>query len=123
MDREISGIKRDFRFLEKEVLGILVYGSHAKGESTPRSDTDICIVIGKQSTPREMRKMLSKVWRNVNVNKNDYDVKVFEELPLRVKAGVMEEGKVVIGKKPDIYEYFYKFRKMWNDQKHRQRIQ
>lgn len=66
MDREI---RKDFRFLEKEVLGVLVYGSYAKGEATPRSDIDVCIVIGKQSTPTEMRRMLSRVWGNVNVNK------------------------------------------------------
>ncbi len=119
MDREI---KKDFEFLEKDVLGVLVYGSYVKGESTPRSDIDICIVIGKPSTPSEMRKTLSNVWRNVNINKRNYDVKVFEELPLRIKMGVIEEGKVVIGKKLDIYEYFYKFRKMWNDQKHRQEM-
>ena len=119
MDREI---KKDFQFLEKEVMGVLVYGSYANKKSTPRSDIDICIVIGKPSTPREMRKMLSKVWGKVNVNRKGYDVKIFEELPLRVKMGVIEEGKVVLGKKPDIYGYFYKYRKMWNDQKHRQGI-
>lgn len=39
---------------------------------------------------------------------------------MHVKMGVIEDGMVIIGKKPDIYEYFYKFRKIWNDQKHRQ---
>lgn len=115
-------IRKDFGFLEKDVLGIMVYGSYARGEPTPRSDVDVCIVIGKQSTPRDMRKVLSMVWRKLDVSKGNYDVKVFEELPLRVKMGVIEDGKVVIGRKPDIYEYFYKFRKMWEDQKHRQEI-
>jgi hypothetical protein len=119
MDREI---KRDFRFLEKDILGVLVYGSYARKGLTPRSDIDVCLVIGKQSSPTDIRKVLSRVWERVNVNKRNYDVKVFEELPLHVKMGVIEEGKVAIGKKTDIHEYFYKFRKMWSDQKHRQRI-
>lgn len=119
MDKKI---KKDFQFLEKDILGVLVYGSYAKEGLTPRSDIDICLVIGKPSTPREMRKTLSEVWKHVNINKKNYDVKVFEELPLRVKIGVIEEGRIVIGKKLDIYEYFYKFRKMWDDQKHRQEI-
>ena len=119
MDRTI---KRHFQFLEKEVLGILVYGSYVKGESTQRSDIDICIVIGRPSTPKKMKQVLSKVWKSVNTNKLNYDVRLFEELPLRVKMGVIEDGKVIIGSKPDIYEYFYKFRKMWEDQKHRQKL-
>ncbi|MBS3056291.1 MAG: nucleotidyltransferase domain-containing protein [Candidatus Aenigmarchaeota archaeon] len=120
MVREI--IKKDFQFLEKDVLGVLIYGSYAKKETTPRSDIDICIVIGSLSSPGEMRKLLSIVWRNVNINKKNYDVKIFEELPLHIKIEVIEDGKVIIGKKPEIYEYFYKFRKMWNDQKHRQKL-
>lgn len=119
MDRKI---KEDFQFLEKDILGVLVYGSYAKDELTSRSDIDICIVIGKPSTSKEIRKILSKVWRHVNINKRNYDVKVFEELPMRVKIEVIEEGKISIGKRPDLYEYFYKFRKIWNDQKHRQEI-
>lgn len=115
-----SKIKKDFRFLEKDVLGVMVYGSSSRGEATPRSDVDVCIVMGKPSTAEEMKKMLSRVWGGVNINKNRYDVKIFEELPLHVKMEVIEEGKVVIGKKPDMYEYFYKFRKMWGDEKHRQ---
>ena len=110
------------RSLEKDVLGVLIYGSYAKKETTPRSDIDICIVIGSLSSPGEMRKLLSIVWRNVNINKKNYDVKIFEELPLHIKIEVIEDGKVIIGKKPEIYEYFYKFRKMWNDQKHRQKL-
>ena len=27
--------------------------------------------------------------------------------------GVIEDGEVIIGSKPEIYEYFYKFRKIW----------
>jgi len=36
--------------------------------------------------------------------------------------GVIEDGEVIIGSKPEIYEYFYKFRKIWDDQKHRQKV-
>jgi len=113
-------VKNDFLFLEKHVLGVLIYGSQVKKESSSRSDIDICVVIGKKSTPKEMREILSMVWRSVDTNKKKYDVKMFEELPLRIKINVIEEGKIIIGNKPEIFEYFYKFRKMWNDEKHRQ---
>jgi hypothetical protein len=115
MDR----IKKEFSFL-KNILGVLVYGSYASKQTTPRSDIDICIVLGKPVTVKQMTATLRKVWRNVNTKK--YDIKLFEELPLHIKIQVIEKGKVIIGNKPAIYEYFYKFRKMWDSQKHRQKL-
>jgi predicted nucleotidyltransferase len=122
MDRQASmkSVKKDFLFMKDEVLGIVVYGSFARGEKF--SDVDVCIVIGKEASIKEMKDMLKRVWRNVNINKANYDVKLFEELPLSIKIEVIKEGKVIIGNKLDIYEYFYKFRKLWGDQKHRQMV-
>ncbi len=103
--------------MQKKVLGIVVYGSFARGEHF--SDIDICMVLGRRASIADMRDVLKTVWRNVNLEKRKYDVKLFEELPLHIKMEVIEDGKVLIGNKTDIYEYFYKFRKMWADQKHR----
>ena len=36
--------KKDFEFLKDEVLGIVMFGSIVKGNSTERSDVDICII-------------------------------------------------------------------------------
>ena len=114
-------IKKEFSFL-KDVLGVLVYGSYATKETTPRSDIDICIVIGKPVTIKQMTAVLRKIWRNVNTTKRKYDIKLFEELPLHIKIQIIEKGKVVIGNKPAIHEYFRQFRKIWNSQKHRQKL-
>lgn len=113
-------VRKDFGFLQKEVLGVLVYGSHARGDSTPRSDIDVCVVIGRPSTVKGMGEVLRKVWRNVNLDKHKYDVKLFEELPLKIKKSVIEEGKIVVGERLEIYEYFYRFRKLFRSQKQRQ---
>jgi len=52
-----------------------------------------------------------------------YDVRIFELLPLYLKAEVMEKGVVVYSHNlGDLYEYFYFFRKLWSDQKQRQTL-
>lgn len=48
-----------------------------------------------------------------------YDIKIFELLPLPVKASVIRKFEMVFGNRLDISEYFYDYRKIWNDTKHR----
>ncbi len=48
-----------------------------------------------------------------------YDIRVFELLPLKIKASVMGNYIVLYGKLPEISEYFYHYRKLWDDCKHR----
>jgi len=49
----------------------------------------------------------------------DHDVHIFEELPLHIQMRIIEDHEVVSTK--DMYgmhEYFYNYRKLWEDQKH-----
>jgi predicted nucleotidyltransferase len=115
-------IAMDFGFLKKKVLGIAIYGSQASKKATPRSDIDICIIIGKESGIGDMKNVLKAVWRKIDTATKKYDVRLFEELPLDIKADVMKNGIVLIGDKVKISGYFYKFRKMWEDQKCRRRL-
>ena len=111
-------VKKDFEPLLDDVLGILLYGSLAAGEYSERSDIDISIVapiiddkIGFS------RRILS------NVRDARYDVRVFELMPLYLKAEVVEKGEIIYTKNIfKLYEYFYYFRKIWEDQKHRQKL-
>lgn len=48
-----------------------------------------------------------------------YDLKVFELLPLDVKATVLDNYLVLFGDALEISEYFYHFRKLWDDTQHR----
>ncbi len=117
---EQKDLKKDFAFLKNKVLGILVYGSYATEKATPRSDIDICVVLGKG---KDISKRLKEIWEKVNVNKKNYDVKTFEELPLHIQIEIIKKNKIVYTKdKPELYEYFYFYRKLWKDQEHRQMI-
>ena len=111
-------VKKDFEPLHDDVLGILLYGSLAAGEDSERSDIDISIVAPVIDDKIGFsRRILS------NVRDARYDVRVFELMPLYLKAEVVEKGEVIYTKNIfKLYEYFYYFRKIWDDQKHRQKL-
>ncbi len=111
-------VKKDFEPLHDDVLGILLYGSLVAGEDSERSDIDISIVAPAIDDKIGFsRRILS------NVRDARYDVRVFELMPLYLKAEVVEKGEVIYTKNIfNLYEYFYYFRKIWGDQKHRQKL-
>ena len=111
-------VKKDFEPLLDDILGILLYGSLAAGEDSGRSDIDISIVAPAIDDKIGFsRRILSSV-RDAR-----YDVRVFELMPLYLKAEVVEKGEVIYTKNIfKLYEYFYYFRKIWEDQKHRQKL-
>jgi len=119
----VAKVKEDLSFLQdsvwrEQILGVLLYGSQATGEAGPRSDIDLCIVA-PQAADR------SSLWRTFISHLRDsrYDVRIFELLPLFLKAAVIEQGVVVYCEdEPELYEYFYPFRRDWLDQKHRQEM-
>ncbi len=113
-------VREDLRFLfeNRSVLGVLLYGSVVAGESTERSDIDICVV-----TPAAGDKVAFSRWILSNVKDERYDVRVFELMPLYLKMEVVEHGVVVHARDIyELYEYFYAFRKSWDDQKQRQML-
>ena len=111
-------VKKDFEPLHDDVLGILLYSSLAAGEDSERSDIDISIVA-----PVIDAKIGFSRWILSNVRDARYDVRVFELMPLYLKAEVVEKGEVIYTKNIfKLYEYFYYFRKIWDDQKHRQKL-
>lgn len=109
-DTFMSSLINDFKFIKKDVSGILLYGSHAKGSEDMRSDIDICIV--KPGNPGILKKIYAKLG-------DKYDIKIFEDLPAYIKSGVIENYKVIFGSESDISYYFYRFRKLGQDMKNR----
>lgn len=103
----------------KNILGILLYGSYIKNVETSKSDIDICIVA-----PSEKKvKLLAFILNKINVVSKKFDIRFFSELPLYIKIQVIEEGQLIYSLDEfDLYEYFYFYRKLWADQKHRQVI-
>ncbi len=116
-EAKIDALAAKFRFLRDEVLAVLVFGSHARGEETPHSDVDICIV----APDKNPAKILAKVFQHVDTK--GLDVYCFQELPLHLKMDVILHNlPLFVRDEPSLYEYFYTFRKIWADQEHRQRV-
>ncbi len=114
-------IREDFKFLEKDkrVLSILIFGSRAKRYTHERSDVDVCIVAPNQDT-EGIQNILMKVFRNLDTEKKSYDVHIFEELPLYMKISVIKNHEIVHSRdKYEMYEYLYRYRKIWRDQEKR----
>jgi predicted nucleotidyltransferase len=111
----IEKAKKDLAFLQEDVLGVLIFGSWATGMGHEMSDIDICVVA-----PSAEDKIA--LWRQAIAAIRD-DLCTFELLPLYLKMAVIEQGIVVYSKDiPELYEYFYPFRRIWEDQKHRQAL-
>jgi predicted nucleotidyltransferase len=111
-------IKTDLSFLEDEVAGILLYGSVAAGEAHEKSDIDICLVAPET-------KDRINLWTRALAGIRDarYDLRIFEQMPLFLKMEVIEKGVVIFSRDVcELYEYFYPFRRIWEDQKHRQML-
>ena len=114
----IEQIKRDFCRVTKDtrVQGVLLYGSQLTRNVGSLSDIDICIVVPGQDLPT----MYSFVMNTVAANLDVYDIRFFEELPLHLKGIIIENGMIIFARdQPGLYEYFFQFRKLWEDQKWR----
>lgn len=117
----LKSIKKDFKtiFEEKNILGILLYGSYSIDQETNRSDVDICIVAPKENN----FELFSYISQTIDIYSKKYDVRFFSELPIHIKIKVIENGILIYSPdKYELYEYFYFYRKLWNDQKHRQKV-
>jgi|Deesub1362B_J571_1020462.scaffolds.fasta_scaffold30818_2 hypothetical protein len=104
-------IKSELLPLKSYGRAIVLYGSVLTEQFIPgRSDIDVAVVTMKRGNNREvMRKVLGKV------NPNKYDVRVFELLPLYIKAEVVKNYLVVYGDEGEVGEYFYFWRKLCRD--------
>jgi len=105
----IEQLKEDFEEFRERCMGILLFGSYAEGEPTKRSDIDVCMVKPSEG-------ILDAIYDKLG---GKYDIKVFENLPLYVKMEVIRHHEVIHGDELDLSEYFYFFRKLWQDMGHR----
>lgn len=79
------------------VLAVVLFGSAARGEATPASDVDVCLVLTPEADPTRVR--LDYLARF------DLDVHAFQALPLYVRTRVLREGRVLLVKDEDaLYE-------------------
>ena len=102
-------LKKDFRDFKGRCQGILLFGSYVEAEQTKRSDIDVCVVNPSKGVLNDISGKLG----------GKYDLKVFDNLPLYIKLEIIRHHVVVYGNELNLSEYFYFFRKLWQDMEHR----
>ncbi len=94
---------------------VVIYGSYAGYRVDKRSDIDVAII-----TREKDRNKCLGIWERILGKTSDiYDTKIFELLPLHIQASLIQKYEVVFGNRLDISEYFYEYRRLWDDAKHR----
>lgn len=98
--------------VDPDVLAVLLFGSRARGERGPASDTDICLVLRPDVSDRaaaghKRLDYLAEV---------DFDVQVFQLLPLALRSRILREGKVLHCRDEEaLYEIAIRTAKAWDD--------
>ena len=119
MDKKkiITELEKQFSFIleDKRILGLFLFGSYATENQTTTSDVDLCFIVPDKS---QMLNVYNWIMEHASNFRDEYDIRFFEEFPLHVKIRVIEEGIPIVGRDiPAIYEYFWIYRKLWEDYK------
>lgn len=73
---------------DKNVLAVMVFGSHARNEEY--RDIDVCIVLNKRVGNGSMSEK-----RLHYVSEYNFDVHIFQQLPLYIRVRILREGKIL----------------------------
>jgi len=97
---------------DEGILAVLLFGSHARGEATPASDIDLCVVL---QPARDAAGDRTRV-RLAYLPTKKLDVRLFQQLPLYIRTRVLKEGVVLFCRDLDVlYELAYRTAKAFND--------
>lgn len=89
------------------VLAVLLFGSHARGEETPKSDIDLCLVLPPGRETRTDQTALRMAYLEESGGR--VRIHVFQQLPLYVRRRVLKEGVVLFCKDWDpLYAIAYR---------------
>jgi len=111
--KSLDEIRRDLKALKN--YWVVVYGSYVGEGFTPRSDIDVAVITRNYNIEENMR----TYWNLLPKIKPEYDLRIFELLPLHIKINVIRNHIVIFGDPLAISEYFYFYRKIWKDMEHR----
>ena len=111
---ELKNIKEKLKFFE-EKYDAVIYGSYVEGGVRPNSDIDVAVLSYKTEKDENIKlhkELLGKFPLK-------YDIRIFELLPIYIQISIIKNYIVIFGDLLEISEYFYFFRKKWDDCKHR----
>ncbi|MFP3975107.1 MAG: type VII toxin-antitoxin system MntA family adenylyltransferase antitoxin [Chloroflexota bacterium] len=100
---------------DPEIVAVILFGSQARGESSPTSDVDVCLVLRPGSyTPSSL---LEK--RLTYLKEGEADVHIFSQLPLYIRHRVLKEGKILLCRDEELlYEIAFRTAQAFEDYKY-----
>jgi predicted nucleotidyltransferase len=97
---------------DARILAVLLYGSQARGESRPESDTDVCLVLSPDAHSHGDAAQAQLDYLRFS----SLDVRIFQRLPLYVRQRVLKDGKVLLVKnEDDLYEIAFRTVRAYED--------
>ena len=99
----------------KENHEVILFGSAVEGGMRPESDVDIAAISRNKNKNQNIELQKSLLGKFPL----KFDVRIFELYPIDIQISIINNYKVIFGDPLEISEYFYYFRKKWDDCKHR----
>lgn len=104
---------------DPNILAVILFGSHARGEATAESDFDVCLVLASDS-----RSGLSAAEKRLEyLAEGDVDLAVFQQLPLCIRSRVLKEGSALFVRDEDaLYALAIRTARAWEHFRHIHRM-
>ncbi|QEE17602.1 nucleotidyltransferase domain-containing protein [Promethearchaeum syntrophicum] len=94
---------------------VVLFGSQVSGGARPDSDYDVAVISRMKDAKANINLQKELIGKFSLI----YDIRVFELYPIDIQISIIQNYVVIFGDILEISEYFYYFRKIWNDCKKR----
>lgn len=107
LERFLDDVRQD-----RAVLAVILFGSRARGDHAPASDTDLCLVLPFRKDAEHDQVAV----RMRYLKDNDLDIRIFQQLPLHIRRRVLKEGVVLFCRDLDgLYAMAYRTAQAFED--------
>lgn len=112
--KEIERLIKKVKF-DNEVLAVILFGSSVRKQKYKNSDVDICIVL----RPNKYNSLRLSYKKLKYLKEFDFDIQIFQQLPLYIRKRVIKEGKVLFCRNEDeLYQVVFKMIEEFADFEH-----
>lgn len=109
----LKKMQADLNFISK--YEAVLYGSHVDGTAHSKSDIDVAIITRNPNKKENIALFKDVLGKAPPI----YDVRIFELLPLKIQISIADNFTTIFGDALELSEYFYFYRKLWEDAKFR----